>query len=43
MGIRGGRGPARDSVGFISEMFKSRKLDTLSVIKFVRLGVSPLK
>jgi hypothetical protein len=37
------RGPTPDSLEFISEMFKSRKLDTLSVIEVDRLGVSPLK
>jgi hypothetical protein len=37
------RGPAPDSLEFISEMFKSGELDTLSVIEIDRLGVSPLK
>jgi len=36
------RGPAPDSLSFISEMFKSGKLDTLSVIEVDRLAVSAL-
>ncbi len=35
-------GPAPDSLSFISEMFKSGKLDKLSVIEVDRLAVSPL-
>ncbi|MGB6037732.1 MAG: DUF6503 family protein [Cryomorphaceae bacterium] len=35
-------GPAPDSLSFISEMFKSGKLDTLSVIEVDRLAVSAL-
>ncbi|HKL40169.1 MAG TPA: DUF6503 family protein [Cryomorphaceae bacterium] len=36
------RGPSPDSLDFISEMFKSGKLDTLSRIEVDRLAVSPL-
>jgi hypothetical protein len=36
------RGPGPDSLEFISEMFKSGKLDTLSKIEVDRLSVSPL-
>jgi hypothetical protein len=36
------RGPAPDSLEFISEMFKSGRLDTLSVIEVDRLGVTAL-
>ncbi len=35
-------GPAPDSLSFISEMFKSGRLDTLSKIEVDRLAVSPL-
>lgn len=36
------RGPAPDSLGFISDMFRSGMLDTLSRIEVDRLAVSPL-